>query len=255
MEIKKDLAIIIPAYNEEKRIGKTVRSIDAHLTHRKLDYEIIIVSDGSTDGTVPLIESMSREMKNIRLIHNDVNHGKGWVVRQGMLDTQAKIRLFMDADNATSIEHFDRMIPFFEQGYQVVIGSRDSKDAAGAQQSVPQHFIKRFLGNMSNILIQIIAVWGVWDTQCGFKALTDNAAIDIFSRAKIDRWGFDIELLMLARRLGYPIAKIPVLWVNDFDSKVKLSAYGKTLAELIQIRWWLLKGDYRIKNKTRNLSR
>ncbi len=255
MEIKKDLAIIIPAYNEEKRIGKTVRSIDAHLIDKRIDYEIIIVSDGSTDGTVHLIESMSREMKNIRLIHNDVNHGKGWVVRQGMLDTQAKIRLFMDADNATSIEHFDRMIPFFEQGYQVVIGSRDSKDAAGAQQSVPQHFIKRFLGNMSNILIQIIAVWGVWDTQCGFKALTDNAAIDIFSRAKIDRWGFDIELLMLARRLGYPIAKIPVLWVNDFDSKVKLSAYGKTLTELIQIRWWLLKGDYRIKNKTRNLPR
>ena len=255
MEIKKDLAIIIPAYNEEKRIGKTVRSIDAHLTRKKLDYEIIIVSDGSTDGTVHLIEGMSREMKNIRLIHNDVNHGKGWVVRQGMLGTQAKIRLFMDADNATSIEHFDRMVPFFEQGYQVVIGSRDSKDAAGAQQAVPQHFIKRFLGNMSNILIQIIAVWGVWDTQCGFKALTDNAAIDIFSRAKIDRWGFDIELLMLARRLGYPIAKIPVLWVNDFDSKVKLSAYGKTLAELIQIRWWLLKGGYRIKNKTRNLPR
>ena len=108
---------------------------------------------------------------------------------------------------------------------------------------------------MSNILIQIIAVWGVWDTQCGFKALTDNAAIDVFSRAKIDRWGFDIELLMLARRLGYPIAKIPVLWVNDFDSKVKLSAYGKTLTELIQIRWWLLKGGYRIKNKTRNLPR
>jgi len=105
MQIKKDLAIIIPAYNEEKRIGKTV----------KLDYEIIIVSDGSTDGTVPLIESMSREMKNIRLIHNDVNHGKGWVVRQGMLDTQAKIRLFMDADNATSIEHFDLMIPLFEK--------------------------------------------------------------------------------------------------------------------------------------------
>ena len=255
MEIKKDLAIIIPAYNEEKRIGKTVRSIDAHLVRKKLDYEIIIVSDGSTDGTVPLIESMSREMKNIRLIHNDVNYGKGWVVRQGMLGTQAKIRLFMDADNATSIEHFDLMIPLFEKGYQVVIGSRDSKDAEGAKQAVPQHFIKRFLGNMSNILIQIIAVWGVWDTQCGFKALTDKAAIDVFSRAKIDRWGFDIELLMLARRLGYPIAKIPVLWVNDFDSKVKLSAYGKTLTELIQIRWWLLKGDYRIKNKTGNLPR
>lgn len=249
MESKKDLAIIIPAFNEEKRIEKTVRSIDAHLIRKKIDYEIIIVSDGSTDGTVRLIETMSREMKNIRLIHHDVNHGKGWVVRQGMLSTKAKIRLFMDADNATSIEHFDLMIPLFEKGHQVVIGSRDSKDAAGARQAVPQHFIKRFLGNMSNILIQIIAVWGIWDTQCGFKALTDTAAEDIFSRAKIDRWGFDIELLALAQRLKYSIAAIPVKWVNDFNSKVKLSAYGKTLIEVIQIRWWLLRDHYNINIK------
>ena len=248
MDSNIDLAIIIPAYNEEKRIERTIRSINAYLIDKQIRYEILIVSDGSTDGTVRLIDHIKKEVKNLRLIHNDVNHGKGAVVRQGMLNTKAKIRLFMDADNATSIEHFDLMAPFFSKGYQVVIGSRDSKDAEGAKQELPQNFIKRCLGNISNILIQIMAVRGIWDTQCGFKALTATAAEDIFSRAKIDRWGFDIEMLFLARRLKYSIAVIPVKWINDFNSKVKLSAYGKTLMELIQIRFWLLKGDYHIGN-------
>ena len=248
MEPNKDLAIIIPAYNEEKRIEKTIHSINAYLIKKQLSYEILIVSDGSTDGTVQLIDNIKKETKNLRLLHNNVNHGKGWVVRQGMLNTKAKIRLFMDADNATSIEHYDLMVPLFSKGYQVVMGSRNSKDAEGARQEVPQNIIKRLSGNISNILIQIIAVWGIWDTQCGFKALTAAAAEDIFSRSKIDRWGFDIELLFLAQRLRYSIAVIPVKWINDFNSKVKLSAYGKTLMELIQIRWWLLAGDYNISN-------
>lgn len=248
MESNKDLAIIIPVYNEEKRIERTIHSINAYLINIQLSYEILIVSDGSTDGTVQLINNIIKETKNLRLIHNNINHGKGWVVRQGMLNTKAKIRLFMDADNATSIEHFDLMVPLFSKGYQVVIGSRDSKDAEGARQEVPQNFIKRCLGNISNVLIQIMAVRGIWDTQCGFKALTATAAEDIFSRSKIDRWGFDIELLLLAQRLRYSIAVIPVKWINDFNSKVKLSAYGKTFMELVQIRWWLLKGDYNISN-------
>lgn len=241
-----DLAVIIPAYNEEKRIEKTIRSVSEYLSNKKISYEILIVSDGSIDGTVQLINNMTEETKNLRLIHNDINHGKGWVVRQGMLSTKAKIRLFMDADNATSIEHYDLMAPLFSKGYQVVIGSRDSKDAEGAKQEVPQSFIKRCLGDMSNVLIQMMAVRDIWDTQCGFKALTATAADDIFSRTKINRWGFDIELLLLARKLGYSIAVIPVKWINDFNSKVKLSAYGKTFVELFQMRWWMLKGDYKI---------
>ena len=248
MDSNKDLAIIIPVYNEEKRIERTIHSIKAYLINIQLSYEILIVSDGSTDGTVQLINNIIKETKNLRLIHNNINHGKGWVVRQGMLNTKAKIRLFMDADNATSIEHFDLMVPLFSKGYQIVIGSRDSKDAVGARQEVPQNFIKRCLGNISNVLIQIMAVRGIWDTQCGFKALTATAAEDIFSRSKIDRWGFDIELLLLAQRLRYSIAVIPVKWINDFNSKVKLSAYGKTLMELIQIRWWLLTGNYNVSN-------
>jgi dolichyl-phosphate beta-glucosyltransferase len=246
MDSNIDLAIIIPAYNEENRIERTIRSIRSYLANKQLSYEILIVSDGSTDGTVQLINNIMKETKNLRLIHNNINHGKGWVVRQGMLSTKARIRLFMDADNATTVEHYDLMAPLFAKGYQVVIGSRDSKDAEGAKQEVPQNFIKRCLGNISNVLIQMIAVKGIWDTQCGFKALTATAADDIFSRSKIDRWGFDIELLLLAKKLRYSIAIIPVKWINDFNSKVKLSAYGKTFVELVQIRWWMLKGDYNI---------
>jgi dolichyl-phosphate beta-glucosyltransferase len=246
MDSNIDLAIIIPAYNEENRIERTIRSIRSYLANKQLSYEILIVSDGSTDGTVQLINNIMKETKNLRLIHNHINHGKGWVVRQGMLSTKARIRLFMDADNATTVEHYDLMAPLFAKGYQVVIGSRDSKDAEGAKQEVPQNFIKRCLGNISNVLIQMIAVKGIWDTQCGFKALTATAADDIFSRSKIDRWGFDIELLLLAKKLRYSIAIIPVKWINDFNSKVKLSAYGKTFVELVQIRWWMLKGDYNI---------
>jgi dolichyl-phosphate beta-glucosyltransferase len=246
MDSNIDLAIIIPAYNEENRIERTIRSIRSYLANKQLSYEILIVSDGSTDGTVQLINNIMKETKNLRLIHNHINHGKGWVVRQGMLSTKARIRLFMDADNATTVEHYDLMAPLFAKGYQVVIGSRDSKDAEGAKQEVPQNFIKRCLGNISNVLIQMMAVKGIWDTQCGFKALTATAADDIFSRSKIDRWGFDIELLLLAKKLRYSIAIIPVKWINDFNSKVKLSAYGKTFVELVQIRWWMLKGDYNI---------
>jgi hypothetical protein len=161
-----------------------------------------------------------------------------------MLEAQGEIRLFMGADNATTIEHFEKMLPLFEQGYQVVIGSRDKKDAAGAKQAVPQSFLKRQLGNLGNILIQLLAVSGIWDTQCGFKAFQAKTAQDIFSRAKIDRWGFDIEALALARKLGYRIGVIPVNWVNDPDSRVSWKGYLNTFRELFKIKWNFITHKY-----------
>jgi glycosyltransferase involved in cell wall biosynthesis len=231
------LSVIIPAYNEEKRISNTLLDIDHYLSKQDYSYEIIVVSDGSKDKTCQIVKKFTDLIKNLRLIDNKENHGKGWVVRQGMLEAQGEIRLFMDADNATTIDHFEKMIPFFEQGYQVVIGSRDKKDAAGAKQAVPQSFLKRQLGNMGNILIQLLAVSGIWDTQCGFKAFQAKAAQDIFSRSQIDRWGFDIEALALARKLGYRIGIIPVNWVNDPDSRVSWRGYLNTFRELFKIKW------------------
>jgi glycosyltransferase involved in cell wall biosynthesis len=238
------LSVIIPAYNEEKRISNTLLDIDHYLSKQDYSYEIIVVSDGSKDKTCQIVKKFTDLIKNLRLIDNKENHGKGWVVKQGMLEAQGEIRLFMDADNATTIDHFEKMIPLFEQGYQVVIGSRDKKDAAGAKQAVPQSFLKRQLGNMGNILIQLLAVSGIWDTQCGFKAFQAKAAQDIFSRSQIDRWGFDIEALALARKLGYRIGIIPVNWVNDPDSRVSWKGYLNTFRELFKIKWNFITHKY-----------
>ena len=140
------------------------------------------------------------------------------------------------------------MWPYFKEGYQIVIGSRDKKDVKGARQAVPQPFLKRQLGNLGNLLIQIVAVSGIWDTQCGFKTFTAKAAKDIFSRCLINRWGFDIEALALARRLDYKIAIIPVNWINNPDSRVSWKGYLRTFVELFKIKWNLMTDKYKLKH-------
>jgi len=248
MENQPYLSVIIPAYNEEKRISKTLLAMDEYLQKQSFDYEILVVSDGSADKTAQIVTDFQKSIKNLKLVDNKANHGKGWVTRQGMLAALGEVRLFMDADNATTLDHFDKMKPYFEQGADVVIGSRDAKDAKGAKQAVSQPGIKRLLGNAGNILIQIFAVWGVWDTQCGFKAFSAQAAKDIFSKSKIDRWGFDIEALALARKLKYKIDIIPVYWINDPNSKVSMKGYLMTFKELFQVWWWLVTDVYKIKD-------
>jgi len=238
------LSVIIPAYNEEKRISNTLLEIDKYLSDQDYSYEIIVVSDGSKDKTAAIVKKFSDLVKNLKLIDNKENHGKGWVVRQGMLAAKGKYRLFMDADNATTIDHFEKMIPLFKEGFKVVIGSRESRDAKGAKQAVAQSFLKRQLGNFGNILIQLLAVSGIWDTQCGFKAFTDKATDDIFKRCLIDRWGFDIEALAITRKLDYKIGIIPVNWVNDPNSKVSLKGYLNTFRELFKIKWNLILNKY-----------
>lgn len=248
MENKPYLSVIIPCYNEEKTISATLLSVDQYLQKQNFEYEILAVSDGSKDKTAQIVEDFKKSVKNLKLIDNKENHGKGWVVRQAMLAALGQVRLFMDADNATTVDHFDKMKPYFDNGAQVAIGSRDAKDAKGAKQAVAQPWLKRQLGNLGNILIQIFAVWGIWDTQCGFKAFSAEAAEAIFSRCKIDRWGFDIEALALAKKLKYKIAIVPVYWLNNPDSRVNLKGYLMTFKELFQIWWWLITGVYKIKN-------
>ncbi len=248
MENQPYLSVIIPCYNEEKTISATLLAVDQYLQKQLFDYEILVVSDGSTDKTAEITTEFQKNIKNLKLIDNKENHGKGWVTRQGMLGTLGQVRLFMDADNATTLDHFDKMKFYFEQGANVIIGSRDSKDAKGAKQAMPQSWLKRQLGNAGNILIQIFAVWGIWDTQCGFKAFSGQAAKAIFSKSKIDRWGFDIEALALARKLKYKIEVIPVYWINNPYSNVSLKGYLMTFKELFQIWWWLVTDAYGIRN-------
>ncbi len=238
------LSIIIPAYNEEKTISNTLLDIDNYLSKQDFSSEIVVVSDGSKDKTAQVVNNLTKLIKNLRLIDNQENHGKGWVVRQGMLEAKGKYRLFMDADNATTVDHFDKIRPFLNKGYEIVIGSREKKDAKGAKQAVSQSFIKRQLGNMGNLLIQLLAVSGIWDTQCGFKVFRADVAENIFKRCKMDRWALDIEALALARKFDYKIGIIPVYWINNPDSRVGLKGYLITLRELFRIKWNLLRGKY-----------
>jgi dolichyl-phosphate beta-glucosyltransferase len=242
------LSVIIPAYKEEKRISKTLLAVDQYLTKRHYDYEILVVNDGSPDKLAEVVANFEKMIHNLRLIDNKENHGKGWVVRQGMLEAQGEYRVFMDADNSTTLDHIEKAWPYFKQGYDVVIGTRDSRDNKDAKQAVPQSFLKRILGDMGNILIQVVAVWGIWDTQCGFKAFSAKAAKEIFSRGKIDRFGFDIEVLAIAKRLGFKVALIPVNWINDLSSTVSFKSYLKTFVELFQIKLNLMTDKYHLKS-------
>ena len=237
------LSVIIPAYNEERRLPKTLKAVYEYLSRQSYDYEILVVSDGSKDRTADVAREAGRGIPNFRVIDNEENCGKGCVVRQGLLEARGEYRIFMDADNSTSIDHFEKMRPYFEQGLEVVIGSRDIK---GAKITVPQSWIRRRLGDSFNLIVQTVAgLWGIWDTQCGFKGFTAKAAQDIFSRATIDRWAFDVEALVIAKNLGYEIKQIPVTWINDPESKVKLEGMIKMLLEVIKVRLNMWRGKYK----------
>ncbi|KAA3657675.1 MAG: glycosyltransferase family 2 protein [Chloroflexi bacterium] len=242
--MKPYLSVIVPAYNEEKRIRKTLDIIYNYLIQKTFTWEILIVLDGPTDGTIDVIKKFAEGKQHIRWIDRKENHGKGYTVREGMLAAWGDIRLFTDADNSTDIAHFDKMKPLFDDGYPVVICSRDEKDAPGATQAVPQPFFKRLLGNAGNLFIQVMAVPGIWDTQCGFKAFTAPAAQQIFSIAVNNSWVFDIEALALARRFGYKIGLVAAHWVDDAETHVKLLNYIGSLLQTFQIRWDLMTGKY-----------
>jgi dolichyl-phosphate beta-glucosyltransferase len=236
------LSVIIPSYNEERRIAKTLKEIDGYLRKQKYEYEIIVVSDGSKDNTAKVVRELQSQIAGLVLIDNKENHGKGYVVRQGLLSAKGDIRLFTDADNSTSVDQVEKMIPCFKKGFGIVIGSRDIK---GAVLSPPQPLFRRIIGNMFNIMTQaVVGLWGIWDTQCGFKALSAKAANDIIPKCSIDRWAFDPEILRVGRKMGYKIAQVPVIWKNDLESKVKLRSTIKMALDLFKIRWNLIIGKY-----------
>ena len=239
------LSWIIPMHNEEHRIEKTLREVDAYLRAKNISggYEIIAVDSASTDQTREVVKRIAPEIANLRMAA-EVNKGKGWTVRLGMLEAKGEIRIFSDADNSTAPEYFAAMEPLFSKGYDVVISSRDPKDAAGASRDVKEPILREILGNMGNLIIQIFGVWGIWDTQNGFKAFSAKAAQDIFSRERMQGFSFDIEILALARKLRYRIAIIPVRWKFDPDSKVTLKAYLQVFLDVFRIRWNLITGKY-----------
>lgn len=244
---KPHLSVIIPAYKEGERIGRTLLEIEEYFKKQKYSYEILIVVDGSPDNTAEIARNYALQVANVRVIENAENHGKGYVVRQGLLEAQGKYRLFMDADGSTSITHLDTFLPEFEHGYGVVIGSRD---IPGSFIQIHQPWYREFMGNAGNWLIRIVlGLWRFPDTQCGFKMLTEEAAEAIGSRMQVDRFGFDFEIIALAFALGFTVKQLPVRWLNEEGSTVSLTGpngFIQVIIDLFKTRYRLAVGRYRI---------
>ncbi len=240
------LSVVIPAYNEEKRISQTLLAIDHYLSQQDYSSEILVVNDGSKDKTAQIVKNFTNLIKNLKLIDNQKNHGKGWVVRQGMLEAKGEYRIYVDADNAISLEQIESFWPYLKEGYDVVIGSIEVKGAKIKEEAA---WYRRMLGRWSKYLIRALTVWEIHDSQRAFKLFPAKMAEDIFSRQTIERWGFDIEILVIAKKRGYRIKELPVTWLNPGESKVTLKSYWRTLKELLKIKWNLISGKYTTSKK------
>ena len=238
------LSVVIPAYNEEFRLPKTLSQSLRYLDAQPYRSEVIVVNDGSSDKTESVVRGQSLNSVPLRLLnHPDgANHGKGASVRRGMMEARGAYRLFMDADNSTTLNQVDRFWPMFSQGYDVVIGSRALKDSI---IGIRQNRLKEIAGQFGNWVIQRLAVPGIFDTQAGFKMLTAGKAEIIFPRLTIDRWGYDVEMLVVARTHGCRIAEIPITWINAPGSKVTMGAYFQVLRDVWKIRKNLKAGLYK----------
>ena len=229
------LSVIIPTYNEEKRLTGTLQSINDYLSRQSYDYEILVVDNGSTDKTAQIVRNLAGQIKRLKLIEGLGGRGKGFAVKKGMLMAKGDFRIFTDADNSTSIDQIEKMWPEFKKGYDVVIGSRDVE---GAVLDPPQPWIRdKILGKGFKLYRKIIlGLWGIQDTQCGFKCFTKKATEEIFPRCKINHFAFDPEVLVVGKSLGYKIKEIPVYWKNDPESKVNFKSIIKMAIDLIKIR-------------------
>jgi dolichyl-phosphate beta-glucosyltransferase len=214
------------------------------LSARTYPAEVLVADDGSRDSTPEIVKNWSEGRVPVKLVqHPDhSNHGKGAAVRRGIVEAAGDFRLFMDADNSTTVEQVERFWPLFEQGYDLLIGSRKT---AGAHVALHQPFYKEFAGRMGNLVIQALAVPGIVDTQAGFKIFTRRSVEIIFPRLTIERWGLDIEILVVARSHRLRFREVPITWVNSEGSKVNWKTYFQVLQEVWRIRGNRLSGLYR----------
>jgi dolichyl-phosphate beta-glucosyltransferase len=238
-----DLSIVIPAFNEERRLPKAIERIGSYLSARPLRTEIVVVDDGSSDATPKLIEGYRGKYPNLRLISNGTNRGKGFSVRHGVLEARGEIVLFTDADLSTPIEEADKLLAALrEKGYDAAIGSRGMDSSL---IEVHQSAFREQAGNLFNLLVRRIAGIEFSDTQCGFKAFRREGTAIIFEQQRIERFGFDPEILFLAKRHGLRVAEIPVRWSHDSATKVNVIGDGlRMFLELLVIRWNSLRGLY-----------
>lgn len=227
------ISIIIPAYNEESKIGQTLQDINDYFLKRDWNYEIIIVDDGSRDGTDIILEKY-RSLNNFIVIKNEKNMGKGYSVKRGMINASGDFRLFMDADHSVRIDNLDIFMKYIESGNDIVIGSIELTNSLIKNDD--NHWYRRVLGKLAKILIRLIATPKIYDTQRGFKLFTKKATEIIFPKQTINRWGFDIEILVIAQINNLKIKEVAVDWNNSRASSIHIGSYIMTFFELIKIK-------------------
>ncbi len=238
--MKPYLSVIIPAYNEAKRLPPTLVDINKHLEKVDFEYEIIVVDNNSTDATSEVVERFSHIIKNLKLVKLEMK-GKGLAVKEGMLKATGEYRAFTDADNSISFDQIINALKHFNNGVDVVIGSRDVK---GAREEQPWY--RQLAGNIGNLIIQALLLPGLWDTQCPLKIFKAEVAKKVFSVSRIKHWGFDVEILSLAKKMGYKIKEIPAVFISALGSGIKPITYVYVLLEVFKIKWWLITNKYNL---------
>ena len=239
------VSVIIPAYNEKKRLPRSLRIISNYLLSHALSYEIIVVSDGSTDNTAQTVKKMGLE--NIRLVEYHPNRGKGYAVRMGFQEAAGDVVLLSDADLSTPISEYGKLFSYFQKGYEVVLGSRGLPES---EVKLPQKCHRRFMGKTFNSMVQLFIVRGFQDTQCGFKLLSGKAVKEILPRMTLNGFAFDVELVLIAQKSGFKIIEVPVKWYNSPESRVLIWRDPlRMFAELFSIFIRSKTGKYE-KNKT-----
>jgi dolichyl-phosphate beta-glucosyltransferase len=237
-----DYSIVIPAYNEAARVATTLDKVVAYLKEREWKAEIIVVNDGSTDNTVEIVQKLIQQNSALRLLENPGNRGKGYSVRNGMLHANGNLLLFSDADLSSPIEESAKLFAALHAGADLAIGSRWLQSELQIQR---QPLYRQLFGRVFNLMLRLILGLKFKDTQCGFKAFTRRAVQKLFPLQRVERWGFDPELLFLAKRFHMTVAEVPVTWGHSAGTRIDPLRDGfRMFLEMLTIRWNALTGKY-----------
>jgi dolichyl-phosphate beta-glucosyltransferase len=235
-------SIVIPAYNEGARLSATLERVLAYVSQQEEETEVIVVNDGSRDNTAEIVRQFAASNPVLRLLDNPGNRGKGFSVRNGILNARGRVVIFSDADLSSPIEELPKLLQPLKEGADIAIGSRWLQSDLQTQRQ-PLH--RQLFGRIFNLLLRMTLGLQFKDTQCGFKAFTAEAAQTIFPLQHIERWGFDPEVLFLARKFGFKVCEVPVAWGHSGGTRINPLVDGSRMfMEMLRIRWYDLTGKY-----------
>jgi dolichyl-phosphate beta-glucosyltransferase len=235
-------SIVVPAYNESARLGASLEKILGYIAQQNWSAEVIVVNDGSRDDTAEIVRRLAQSNPALRLVENPGNRGKGYSVRHGMLQAHGGVVIFSDADLSSPIEELPKLLNALSNGADIAIGSRWLQSETQTQRQ-PLH--RQLFGRIFNLMLRITLGLHFKDTQCGFKAFQRQAVQKIFPLQKIERWGFDPEILFLARKFGFRVQEVPVAWAHSGGTRIHpLTDGSRMFWEMLRIRWYELTGKY-----------